>query len=262
MHLEYSLAGALGIRIGDVVGLVGGGGKTSTMFRLAHELTASGQRVITTTTTRILPPEPEESRCVIVEDDEDKLVVRTQAMLQQHCHVTLGREISVGKLKGLFPETVDRLAYLKLAGFIIIEADGASRQPLKAPNDTEPVIPAATSLVVALVGADCLAKPLSDQIAFRVDRISKITGLGAGELITIQSVATLLTHPNGIIQHSPASARIVPFINKVTRDEIREAKELAEEILKRNHPQIKRVVFGSVIIPQSPITVVTRCQSE
>ena len=44
---------ALGLGTGEVVAFVGGGGKTTAMFRLAQELAAEGQPVITTTTTRL-----------------------------------------------------------------------------------------------------------------------------------------------------------------------------------------------------------------
>ena len=47
------LSRALRIRPTEVVVLVGGGGKTTLMFRLADELVASGSRVVTTMTTRI-----------------------------------------------------------------------------------------------------------------------------------------------------------------------------------------------------------------
>src|SRR5581483_11467192 len=47
------LTQAFGIRAKEVVALVGGGGKTTTMFRLADELVTQGKRVVVTTTTRI-----------------------------------------------------------------------------------------------------------------------------------------------------------------------------------------------------------------
>jgi probable selenium-dependent hydroxylase accessory protein YqeC len=48
------LTEALGIEVDDVVALVGGGGKTTTMFRLAREIVEKGEHALTTTTTRIL----------------------------------------------------------------------------------------------------------------------------------------------------------------------------------------------------------------
>ena len=48
-----TLAEALGVTTGDVVALVGGGGKTTAMFRLAREIVERGERVLTTSTTHI-----------------------------------------------------------------------------------------------------------------------------------------------------------------------------------------------------------------
>ena len=50
-----TLIETLGIRPG-VTALVGAGGKTSTMLRLARELRGAGQTVAVTTTTPIFPP--------------------------------------------------------------------------------------------------------------------------------------------------------------------------------------------------------------
>ncbi len=41
------LADALGLAADEVVAVVGGGGKTTAMFRLAREMVASGGRAIT-----------------------------------------------------------------------------------------------------------------------------------------------------------------------------------------------------------------------
>ena len=253
-----SLAEALSLHPGEVIALVGGGGKTSLMFRLASELAAAGRRVITTTTTRILPPAESESPCLIVEEDEDKLVAAARDALRRHRHVTLARlQPDDGKLKGLSPETVDALARLKLADYIVNEADGASRQPLKAPNATEPVVPRSTTLVVALVGIEAVGRPLGPETAFRTELISKLTGLEEGQAITTEAVAVLLTHPQGIIQHAPESARIVPFINKVEAADMARAKELAGLVLGRRHPQIKEVALGSIRRPDQPIVMVS-----
>ena len=47
------LADALDMTGDEVVALVGGGGKTTAMFRLAREMVEKGGSAITTTTTRI-----------------------------------------------------------------------------------------------------------------------------------------------------------------------------------------------------------------
>src|SRR5207249_894575 len=50
---DVRLADALGMTDRDAVALVGGGGKTTAMFRLAGEMVVKGGRVLTTTTTKI-----------------------------------------------------------------------------------------------------------------------------------------------------------------------------------------------------------------
>ena len=53
MSEARTLAGALGVKRDEVVALVGGGGKSAAMFRLAREVAEAGGRAITTTTTHI-----------------------------------------------------------------------------------------------------------------------------------------------------------------------------------------------------------------
>ena len=61
-----SLRDALMLGEGGVISLVGAGGKTSLMFRLAHELEKAGERVLTTTTTKIYEPSADQSAGLIV----------------------------------------------------------------------------------------------------------------------------------------------------------------------------------------------------
>jgi probable selenium-dependent hydroxylase accessory protein YqeC len=242
-----SLLVAFDLHAGEVISLVGGGGKTSLMFALALTLSASGNKVISTTTTRIMPPAPEQSSCVIIESGEDLLMSKAISELEKHKHITLARLHSdEGKLRGIYPETVDRLAKRKWAGYIINEADGSAGKPIKAPNTTEPVIPSSTSLVIAVAGMDALGSRLSQDTAFRPEIISRLTGLSMGDVISEATIATLLTHPDGIIQYSPPGAMIIPYINKMDLTNPQQGISLAQAILKRQHPQIERVVLGSL----------------
>jgi probable selenium-dependent hydroxylase accessory protein YqeC len=252
-----SLKGALGIGERELISIVGGGGKTSLMYALAQELSSKGKKVITTTTTRIMPPEPDQSPCLVLSEDEDSLISQLKEAFSNCFHVTAAHHKTDSKLKGLAPETVDRLAAIHIADYIINEADGAARKPLKAPNATEPVIPASTSLVVAVIGMDALGKPLTPETAFRPELITHITGLAAGSEITAGDMATLLTNRHGIIQNSPGGARIVPFLNKIELAGADDTAAVAGEILMRRHPQIGRVAAGSLASQDKNLKVFT-----
>ena len=67
------LTDALGIKPREVFSLVGAGGKTTLMFRLAKELSLGGKKIVTTTTTKILEPTPEETGALFIEPDEEKV---------------------------------------------------------------------------------------------------------------------------------------------------------------------------------------------
>ena len=253
------LKDALDIKPGEVVSLVGGGGKTTLMFALARELASGGKTVITTTTTKILEPSPAETRLLLLEADEEEIVGALLQNVDKYRHITLAREkLSSGKLNGVSSELVARLAELKLASYIIIEADGAAQKSLKAPNPTEPVIPHPTSLVIPMVGIDAVGCRLTQEDVFRPEIVSRLLGLPLGEVISAEAIAFLITHPQGIIKGSPAQARIVPFINKVDLDGgLSKGRDLANKILAIKHPQIERVILGQVQLPE-PVVEVTK----
>ncbi len=251
---------ALNIKPGEVISLVGGGGKTTLMFALARELASGGESVITTTTTRILKPSSAESPLLLVEADEEQLLSALLQNVDRFRHITLASvKTSSGKLNGVGPEFVAKLAELNQVSYIIVEADGAARKSLKAPNPTEPVIPHNTSLVIPVVGIDAVGCRLTEGDVFRPEIVSKLLGLPLGEVISTESIASLLTHPQGIIKGSPTHARIIPFINKMDLDiGLSKGRDLANKILAIGHPQIEQVVLGQAQFPEPAVAVISR----
>lgn len=254
---SISLRQAFDIRPGAVISLVGGGGKTTLMFALAHEIEAAGEKVVTTTTTRILEPLESET-FLIVEADEKELVNLLPGALDYHPHITLAAfRLPDGKLKGISSQTVDRMAASKLVPYIINEADGSAGKPLKAPNATEPVIPESTTLVIAVVGIDALGCPLTEENVFRPKIVSRLTGLEPGAPVTEDAIAVLLTYTEGITKGTPAHAEIIPLINKTDKlPDLSAAESLAKKILAKGHPRIKRVVLGQIACRESVVKVI------
>lgn len=249
------LTEALNIKPGEVISLVGGGGKTTLMFALARELASEGNSVITTTTTKILEPSPSETPLLLLEPDEDKMLKLLANNLHRHHHITIARErLASRKLRGISPELVVKLGKLNQISYIIVEADGAARKSLKAPGPNEPVIPSNTSLVIAVVGIDAMGTRLTEENVFRSEIVSKLLKLPLGKTISAESIALLITHYEGITKGSPLKSRIVPFINKVDPDkDLVKGRDLAIKILAIKHPQIKQVVLGQAQSPE-PVT--------
>ena len=151
---------ALRVERGEIVSLVGAGGKTTTMFRLADELVTDGWKVLTTTTTMIW----REERCAptVLEPDGDRLLDEVRRELAEHSRVTVasGFDEAQGKLVGIDPSLVDALITLPEVDAVIVEADGAKGRSLKAPAPYEPVIPSSTSLLVPMAAIDAVGRPL------------------------------------------------------------------------------------------------------
>ncbi|MGB4108702.1 MAG: hypothetical protein WBL38_02525, partial [Desulfomonilia bacterium] len=80
----------MGFRGGGVITLVGAGGKTTLMFRLARELAVSDGPVLTTTTTKIYRPGPDDSPQVIVSASAEEVLARSARILETSRHVTAG----------------------------------------------------------------------------------------------------------------------------------------------------------------------------
>jgi probable selenium-dependent hydroxylase accessory protein YqeC len=252
-----NLKEALNIEPGEVISLVGAGGKTTLMFALAREFVACGESVVTTTTTKILYPSPGETPLVIVEADEERLLNAFLRSVNRYRHVTLARErLSADKLNGVSQELIIKLAGITPESYIIVEADGAARKPLKAPNLTEPVIPPNTSLVIPVVGVDALGLTLTTENVFRAEIAAELLGLTIGEVIKPEAVAKLITHPRGMFKDIPTGARVVPFLNKVDLDGgLSKARELADRIIEIDHAQIGQVILGHANLPNPVVEV-------
>ena len=151
-------------------------------------------------------------------------------------------------MRGVSSDLVNDLWSSQEIDYLIVEADGASGRPIKAPRDKEPVIPSNTTLVVAILGVDGVGMELNEMNAFQPELISKMTGIPLGEKMTNESMAALITEPGGIFKGAPPSSRVIAFLNKVDIPEgVVKAKGVARKILEKKHPQIERIVLGQLM---------------
>ena len=241
--MQLSQALALGPR--EVVAFVGAGGKTSALYRLAHELLAAGQTVIATTTTHMWPPPPEAGWPLAVADDAAARHRLAAAALAQHRRVLVAAGLTaVGKLRGVDPCEV--AAFRELAAAVLVEADGARGRPVKAPAPYEPVIPQAATLVVPVVGLQALEQPLGEGVAHRPQRLAQLLGVPLGAPISPGMLARLLLHQEGGLRGVPPGARVVPLCNQGDGDRARAAgRQVAARVLQAGD-QVSRVVVGAV----------------
>lgn len=213
-HSSPSHPPAIFSTIPKLIALTGAGGKTSIMFWLASVIKERGKRVITTTTTKMFMPE---SGDVILQKDSPNFLNKLDSVLTDHHSATVAFEYDnqSKKLIGLSLEAISSILHSNIADCILVEADGAARKPLKAPNDHEPVIPQETAVCIGVMGLDAVYSPLSKDTVHRHDLFSKLTGRKLGEAITSSDLITLATSSHGLFQYCPPSSQRYVFLNKI-----------------------------------------------
>jgi molybdenum cofactor cytidylyltransferase len=249
-----NLFDAFGIQVGDIVAFVGGGGKTSSMLRLADELAAKGLRVLSTTTTRVARREITRTVHQMALGGAQLPPPSLAEAIQKHGHVFVYQRLTPdGKMQGLRTEWFDQhIAPARWADVILVEADGARQLPFKAPYSHEPAIPATATLVVPVVGLDILGQSLDKSHVYGADMISATTGHREGTPVTPGVIAEVLTHPWLGLKDVPQHAQVILLLNKVETDDILQAAAvIASRALQRR--SIKRVAIGAVRHESGPI---------
>lgn len=234
---SMQLAEALGVGPGDVVALVGGGGKTSALYRLGHELAGrTGVAVVLAGTTRFTPPERGEPPHLTV---LDAAAPPDAAPPDGPWPMTMTTgHGSKGRLLPVSVEWVDALHARRPQWVIVLEADGSAMRPFKTPAAHEPVIPASATLVVPVVGIDAAGRPLDDTHVHRAQIVSSLTGTAMGGTVDERIIADTLCHPDGGRKGVPPGARWVPLINKAdTAERLARAETLAA-LLQLHTPRV------------------------
>jgi len=168
---EPKLHKLLEIRKG-VTAVIGSGGKTSLIAKLCRELPGT---VIVCTSTHIFPAEGLPLYTGRLERlPAEKLCVGTPA--------------AHGKLTAP-AQSFEELA--ALADYVLVEADGSKRLPLKAHLDYEPVIPACANQVIQVVGLSGMGKPI-EKAAHRPERYAEICGCTVTDVAIPERMANVL----------------------------------------------------------------------
>ncbi len=231
----------------SLIALTGGGGKTTLLFQLAEAFARQDCNVLAVTTTRMLR-------------------AAATAWLEVRIHDRLSEALKYGwprgkalfaarpdpaggdKLAGYPPEAVDAAFLSYRPDILLVEADGAAGRPLKAPAEHEPVIPAETTLALALAGLKSFRQPFSEATVFRGKNFTDATGLRPGAEITAEVYARLvLAGQAGFFKNVPKQARRRLFFNQA--DAAGGTDKVAEELaagLKICRPVLEEFYVGSL----------------
>jgi molybdenum cofactor cytidylyltransferase len=194
-----------------IIGFVGAGGKSTAIFSLAKEYQTP---VFITTTTHISDEQAQAA-------DYDHILLpghtlsNISDLLRTGAHSITGPSIKGRRT----PVTKEQLLDLyKTAQFqnipLLIEADGSKRLPLKAPGESEPVIPPWVDEVVVVMGLSGLSTQLNEINVHRPEIFSKLSGIPFETQITLDGVGKVLSSEFGGLKNIPTTSRRIALLNQ------------------------------------------------
>lgn len=148
-----------------LIGVVGAGGKSTLIYRLARELRMMGYRPAVTTTTHMF----------------------REGM---YGFSPIGNGVCGEKMEGVSPEVPGKL--LEEYDFVLVEADGSRRLPFKIPAKHEPVLPDGADLVIGVAGAGAIGQTFRKG-CFRWEEACRRFGCEPEDSITIRHLLASLT---------------------------------------------------------------------
>jgi molybdenum cofactor cytidylyltransferase len=210
-----SLAPCLSLPEQGVVTVYGAGGKTSVMETLTRELTKQGKRVIQTTTTKIFRPD---NLPTIIGEDLAVVTEGLLAALREHPAVALGATLLTdNKLSGIDPAWPAALLEQKIADYIIVEADGSARKPIKGYASYEPVFPTRSDILIPVLGIDAIGRPVNPENVHRSEAFCQLTGAKPDAPLEFSHFLTSLRHMIDLGHASTPQATVIPVINKIDK---------------------------------------------
>ncbi|MGO9308563.1 MAG: selenium cofactor biosynthesis protein YqeC [Spirochaetia bacterium] len=178
---------------GAVYTFVGAGGKTAALKRVADFMVETGVKARLTTTTRVGIAEFDGvSVDVIHGPDEMAEALGDETPIRLLVGGTLPAQ---GKYRGLEQRMIER-ASVRADTIVLVEGDGSRKRPMKAPEIREPVIPANSAAVFALMGAAAFDEPIDEAHCYNHQKALALVGK-TGSFFEPREIAALAADPEG-----------------------------------------------------------------
>lgn len=237
-----------------VVCLAGAGGKKSTIYRLVSQHSGRVAMTATVHTPPFRKHLVDETR--IAPGDVLKDLIAGASAVRRVAYGCPSDKKA--RLAGVSPELVTDIH--ESCGFdvTLVKADGARLRRIKAPAPHEPVLPDRFATLLYLVSVQAVGTPLDRTVAHRPEMIAGLTGAVIGQPITVDHVASLLTHEAGGLKDAGRARCMVPVINMVdTKEQQNTARRIADQVLERA-AGLDRVVLARMIADDPVVEVVRR----
>lgn len=236
--MNLSLMRALRASNPSAIAFAGAGGKTTAIFQLAREFSASFRVLVTASTHLGIWQVPWADKHLVV--DSEAALLNLEDRLGQITLLTGALE--AGRTKPLAPDLLRWLhEFSKTHALpLLIEADGSRQKPLKAWAKHEPPIPSFVEQVVHVAGLAGIGKPLIEEFVHRPGIFSRLSGLHIGGKVTAEAVTRVSLHTEGGQKNVPPDVRKTILLNQADTPDLQSiAHRMAQELLSS---------FSSVVV--------------
>ena len=207
------------IKSKDVVSFVGSGGKTTTIFLLAKEL-SNYNNVLIITTTKMLIPKNKDIEFFETAEDVNNYTGKNRI-------IVLGKRIEDSKFGPIDSYELD-LVKDKFEN-ILIEADGSKRLPYKAWREFEPVILKETNKTIGIIPSLYLNKYLPEELVFSPELFKE--NFGFQGILSFKVIKNIILHKDGIFKNAQGE-KIVYFNQQKNIDNLVITKEFIKKLKK------------------------------
>jgi probable selenium-dependent hydroxylase accessory protein YqeC len=219
----------LNIKPSQCVSIMGAGGKSTLMNRLADELIVRGCTVVLSSTTNYHRPQSLQAEQILLTREVPAWPDKLGALARRWNRLlVLHHDLGDAMVKGIDVAAVRTIHERIPDAIVTVKTDGARKRWFKAPNQSEPVVPPWSQLCITVVNREILGQPLTEALVHRPERVAELTGLNLGDPIPPQAVGTVLTHPDTYASKTPSGARRAIYISHVrTAADVEQAQIIA-----------------------------------
>lgn len=234
------LAKIFNIDKGDIVSIVGSGGKTTLMLKLAQELRGR-YRVMVSTSAKMLKPADEFYDYLYTDIESYR-----KSKSEKSCGITvISKDINIEKQKLMGIDEEDLNELIPDFDIILLEADGSKNLPVKGWKSHEPPVLKSTTKTIGVIPANFINKKAERHFIYGYDEFNMLTS--NSEYIDFEAIGRICSKRLGIFKNS--RGRRYLFLNKAgNEEELNSARELTEYLKEHlvDNPFDFNICFGSL----------------
>lgn len=229
-----SLEKLLEIKKGDVVTVVGAGGKTSLITYLTKAFSSNNKVLLSTTTKIYLPKESDYNNKIMLTDKCNTFIKEGVTLYGKYIN-------EEKKVVGASFEELDEI--IEEFDYSFIEGDGSKRKKLKGWHDNEPLVYHKTTKNIGVLDISSYGMNINTNNIHRLKMFLEICG-EVDKKISLENLKNVVLHENGLFKNS--TGQKILFINKV---ESKEKEDLALSLVKmiKDKDNNIKIIYGSLM---------------